>query len=88
MIYPQISHSRQHSLDVIFGICVRRDMLVSVPTLSHMSTALAAHSEGSSGDSADMKGRQKQFPLAAQKVFSLSSCLHRTEVMKASPLLH
>lgn len=88
MIYPQISHSQQHSLDVIFGIYFRKDMLVTIPALSHASAALVACSEGSSGDSADIKGRQKQFPLTARKVFSLSSCLYRARVMKTSPLLH
>lgn len=63
-------------------------MLVSVPALSHVSTALVACSEGSSGDSADIKGKQKQFPLTAQKVSSLSSCFYRAGVMKTSPLLH
>lgn len=62
-------------------------MLVLVPTLSHVSTALVVCSTGSSSDSTDMKGRQKQFPLTAPKMFSLSSCLHRAEVMKTSPLL-
>lgn len=63
-------------------------MLVSVPTLSCVSAALVACTRGSSGDSSDIKGRQKQFPLTAQKVFSLSSCLYRAGVMKTSPLLH
>lgn len=62
-------------------------MLVWVPTLSHVSTALVVHSTGSSRDSTDMKGRQKQFPLTAPKMSSLSSCLHRAGVMKTSPLL-
>lgn len=62
-------------------------MLVWVPTLSHVSTALVGRSTGSSSDSTDMKGRQKQFPLATPKMFSLSSCLHRARVMKSSPLL-
>lgn len=88
MIYPPISHSRQHSLDVIFGIYFSKDTPVSVPALSRVSAALVACSEGFSGDGADIKGRQKQFPLPAQKVFNLSSRLHRAGVMKTSPLLH
>lgn len=61
-------------------------MLVWVPTLSHVSTALVGRSMGSSSDSTDMKGRQKQFPLTAPKILSLSSCLHGAGVMKSSPL--
>lgn len=80
-----------HILDSIhemrFLVFVLGDTLVLVPALSHVSTALAVCSTGSSSDSADMKGRHKQFPLTAPKMFSLSSCLHRAGVMKTSPLL-
>lgn len=88
VIYPAISHSRQHSLDVIWGIYFSKDTPVPVAALRHVSAALAACSEGFPGDGADIKGRQKQFPLTAQKVLNLSSRLHRAGVMRTSPLLH
>lgn len=49
--------------------------MVSVTALSYVSTTLGGSSKGYSGDSTDVKGRQKQFPLTARKVFTLSSCL-------------
>lgn len=88
-VYPQTSHPQQRSSAVVVGVCFRRHTVGSVPAPSQESQPwqLAARALCHSGSGAHIKGRQKQFPLTAHKVFSLSSCLYRDGVMKTIPLL-